>query len=57
MNSIIDVSDRTDEKVVIRGEEFNRNYPTHCIRWYDAKLKKSMKNLNEVNDIKDHFRW
>ena len=31
---IIDVSDRTDEAVVIRGQEFNRNYPLYCIRWY-----------------------
>ena len=31
---VIDVSDRTDEAVVIRGEEFSRNYPLYCIRWY-----------------------
>ena len=34
MQSIIDVSDRTDEKVVIRGNEYNRNYPLYCLRWY-----------------------
>lgn len=34
MQSIINVSDRTDEKLVIRGEEFNRNYPLYCVRWY-----------------------
>ena len=33
-NSIINVSDRTDEKVIIRGEEFNRNYPLYCVRFY-----------------------
>lgn len=31
---VIDVSDRTDEAVVIRGQEFSRNYPLYCIRWY-----------------------
>lgn len=34
MQSIIDVSDRTDEKVTIRGKEYNRNYPLYCLRWY-----------------------
>ena len=33
-NSIINVSDRTDEKVIIRGEEFDRNYPLYCVRFY-----------------------
>lgn len=36
MNSIIDISDRTDEKIVIRGEEYNRNYPLYCVRWYES---------------------
>jgi len=35
MQSIINVSDRTDEKVVIRGEEFDRHYPLYCVRWYE----------------------
>ena len=34
LQSIINVSDRTDESVVIRGQEFNRNYPLYCLRWY-----------------------
>ena len=33
--SIINVSDRTDETVVIRGEEFKRNFPLYCVRWYE----------------------
>lgn len=32
--SIIDISDRTEEEVIIRGESFNRNYPLYCVRWY-----------------------
>lgn len=35
MNSIIDISDRTDEKIIIRGENYNRNYPLYCVRWYE----------------------
>ena len=35
MQSIIDVSDRTNEKVLIRGKEYNRNYPLYCVRWYE----------------------
>ena len=34
LNSIINISDRTDEKVVIREQEYNRNYPLYCVRWY-----------------------
>lgn len=35
MQSIIDVSDRTDKKVIIRDQEYNRNYSLYCIRWYE----------------------
>lgn len=34
LQSIIDISDRTDEKVIIRGIEYNRNYPLYCVRWH-----------------------
>lgn len=37
VQTIIDISDRTGkDKVVIRGKEFNRNYPVYCIRWYES---------------------
>ena len=35
MQSIINISDRTDEKVIIRGDVYNRNYPLYCVRWYE----------------------
>ena len=35
LQSVINISDRTDEKVIIRGEEYNRNYPLYCVRWYE----------------------
>lgn len=34
LQTTINVSDRTDEPVVIRGQEFNRNYPLYCLKWY-----------------------
>lgn len=34
LQTIINVSDRTDEAVVIRGQEYGRNYPLYCLRWY-----------------------
>lgn len=34
LQTVINVSDRTDEPVIIRGQEFNRNYPLYCLRWY-----------------------
>lgn len=34
LQTIIDIADRTDEKVIIREHEYNRNYPLYCLRWY-----------------------
>ena len=31
---VVDISDRTDEAVIIRGESYSRNYPLYCLRWY-----------------------
>ena len=44
MNSIINVSDKTDEKVIIREVEYNRNYPLYCIRWYEESNHRVNKN-------------
>ena len=35
LQTIINVSDRTDEVVIIRNKEYNRNYPLYCLRWYN----------------------
>lgn len=43
--SIIDVSDRTNEKVIIRGEEFNRNHPLYCVRFYDKTTAREHKDV------------
>ncbi len=44
MQSIINISDRTDEKVIIRGEEYNRNYPLYCVRWYEQANHRTNKD-------------
>lgn len=44
MNSIIDVSDRTNEPVIIRGEKYKRNYPLYCVRWYTPMNKRNHKS-------------
>ena len=35
MQSMVDISDKTDEPCVIRGVEYHRNYPLYCVRWYE----------------------
>lgn len=30
----IDISDRTDEEVIIRNQSFNRNHSLYCLRWF-----------------------
>lgn len=56
MNSIIDISDRTDEKVIIRENEYNRNYPLYCVRWYDPKNKRSMKDVYKFKNNSIFFK-
>lgn len=54
-NSVIDITDRTDEPVVIRSEESKRNYPLYCIRWYDSKNKRSSKAY-KVKNNSEYFK-
>ena len=44
MNSVIDVNDRRDEPVVIRGVEYKHNFHLWCIRWYDQGNRRTDKN-------------
>lgn len=46
MQCVIDVSDKTDEKVIIRGEEYNRNYPLYCLKWYTNANNRKNKDAN-----------
>ena len=54
--SIIDISDRTEEKVIIRNEEYNRNYPLYCVRWYEPKNKRSMGDIYKFVNNSPYFR-
>lgn len=45
LQSVIDISDRTDEPVIIRGQEFKRNYPLYCVRWYDMLNRRQLKDV------------
>ncbi len=56
INTVINESDRTDEKVVIREQEFNRNYPLYCIRWYEMKNKRSMQDIYIVKNNSPYFK-
>ena len=53
--STISIADRTDEKVVIREEEFNRNYPLYCIRWYE-KSKRTEKDIYKQKNGNYYFK-
>ena len=32
--TVINISDRTDEACIIRGIAYNRNFPLYCLRWF-----------------------
>lgn len=56
MQSIIDVSDRTDESVVIRDKTYNRNYPLYCVRWYNPHNKRTMKDVYKIINNSIYFK-
>ena len=47
MQSIIDISDKTDEPCIIRGVEYKRNYPLYCVRWYEPANHRINKNVDK----------
>lgn len=54
--TVIDVSDRTGDGVVnIRGQEFNRNYPIYCIRWYHG-TKRCQKDVYKWKNNSIYFK-
>ena len=56
MQSIIDVSDRTDEQLIIRNQSYNRNYPLYCVRWYEPCNKRSMGDIYKWKNNTQYFR-
>lgn len=56
LNTVIDRFDRTDEPVVIRGGNYQRNHPLYCLRWYDFKNKRSMGDVFRIVNNGMYFR-
>lgn len=56
LHTIIDVSDRTDEPVIIRDQYFKRNYPLYCVRWYDHKNKRNFKGVYIIKNNSTYFK-
>lgn len=56
MNTVIDKSDRTEEEVIIRGKQFNRNYPLWCIRWYEPCNKIAMPGIYQWSNNSQFFK-
>ena len=56
MNSVINVSDRRGEAVIIRDSEYKRNYPLYCVRWCDSKNKRSMDKVYKIINNSMYFK-
>jgi anaerobic ribonucleoside-triphosphate reductase len=57
INTIINILDRNGEnEVIIRGKKFNRNYPLNCIRWYDMKNKRTMRDVYKIINNTEYFK-
>ncbi|MFA6832909.1 MAG: anaerobic ribonucleoside-triphosphate reductase, partial [Bacteroidaceae bacterium] len=54
--TVIDETDRTDEPCIIRGVPYTRNYPLYCIRWYEPKNKRRLKDLYIVKNNSTYFK-
>ena len=54
--TIIDISDRTDEPVIIRGESYTRNYPLYCIRWYNMENRRGLDGVYKVYNNSVYFK-
>lgn len=57
LNSIINKSDRTGEVAFEEdGKQYIRKYPLYCVRWYDSKNKRSMKDVYTVKNNSVYFK-
>lgn len=54
--TIVDMEDRTDEPVIIRNQQYTRNYPLYCIRWYNPQNKRSMGDVYKVVNNSMYFK-
>lgn len=55
-NSVIDISRRMEEPVIIRNEQYNRNYPLYCVRWYENTNKRSFGEVYKVVNNSTYFK-
>lgn len=55
-NTIINISDRTDEKVVLCNQEYDRNYSLYCIKWYSMTNKGTMEDTFRVFNNTEYFK-
>ena len=56
MQTVIDVTDRTDEPVIIRDKVYNRNYPLYCIRWYSSSNKRNYPSIYKTKLNSTYFK-
>ena len=54
--SNIIVSDKTDEKAIFFGKEYNRNFPVWFIRWNVSSNKRAIKDLFKVRNNSIFFK-
>lgn len=52
----IDLNDRTDEPMIIRGEIFKRNFPIYCLRMYDTKVHRNKEWIFKVRNNSVWFK-
>lgn len=55
-STVIDVSDRTDEKCIIREQEYNHNYPLWCVRWYTPQNRRTLADVYKVINNGIYFK-
>lgn len=58
INTTINIDNRVGEVRFISesGKEYTNNYPLKCIRWYDMKNNRSMKNIYKVINNTGYFK-
>jgi len=54
--TVIDVSDRRDEPVVIHGQEFPRNFKLYCIRFYSISHTRDYVDLYKIYNNSIYFK-
>lgn len=56
MQSIINISDRTDKQVIIRDIAYKRNYPLYCVRWYEQNNKRGINDVHKTINNSKYFK-